>query len=410
MLAAIGVPAVLCIVIGVLPTIAIQMIEPVNRLVAGEGLFDAGGHGGWVWLAPASAFGNSYSGLMMFLTIMILTILAVFMIHRYASNRVRRSIAWGCGFTDPAPLGQYSADSFSQPLRRVFAGHLFRTRDRVDMPAPGETRPARFTLELRDPAWDWMFTPDHPPCRLDRRPDRCLAVPHHPQLPVADVLRPDRAPGHGGGVAMMVVQALLAGVFQVIQMALVLMLAPGLTGLVRVVKARLVGRRGPPLVQPYRDLLRLLKKEVVLAENASWLFRTTPYLVFTAIWLAAALVPTFSTALALTRHRRSDSAGGPARQRPLLPGARRDGCRDQLRRAGIVAGNDDRGAGGAGHADGDLLRRDPGADHIAVPDRGFHAERRRRPAGVAGAGADLAPDGRHRGKRPRPDRQPGHPS
>ena len=68
---------------------------------------------------------------------------------------------------------------------------------------------------------------------------------------------------------MMVVQALLAGVFQVIQMALVLMLAPGLTGFVRVLKARLVGRRGPPLVQPYRDLLRLLKKEVVLAENAS---------------------------------------------------------------------------------------------------------------------------------------------
>ena len=51
---------------------------------------------------------------------------------------------------------------------------------------------------------------------------------------------------------------------------------------------------------PDRDLLRLLKKEVVLAENASGLFRTTPYLVFTAIWLGAALVPTFSTALALT--------------------------------------------------------------------------------------------------------------
>ena len=52
MLAAIGVPAVLCIVIGVLPIIALEIIEPVNRLVAGEGLFDAGGHGGWVWLAP----------------------------------------------------------------------------------------------------------------------------------------------------------------------------------------------------------------------------------------------------------------------------------------------------------------------------------------------------------------------
>jgi formate hydrogenlyase subunit 3/multisubunit Na+/H+ antiporter MnhD subunit len=159
MLTAIAVPAVLCLVIGVLPKLAISLIEPVNRLSVGEGMFDAGGHGGWVWLAPASAFGNSYSGFMMFMTILILTILAVYMIHRYASNRVRRSIPWGCGFTDPAPLGQYSASSFAQPIRRVFVTQLFGARDIVDMPAPGETRPARFELELRDPAWDWLFTP-----------------------------------------------------------------------------------------------------------------------------------------------------------------------------------------------------------------------------------------------------------
>ena len=61
-------------------------------------------------------------------------------------------------------------------------------------------------------------------------------------------------------------------------MALVLALAPLLIGLVRKVKARLLRRRGPPLVQPYRDLLRLLRKEVVLADNASWLFRVAPYL------------------------------------------------------------------------------------------------------------------------------------
>jgi formate hydrogenlyase subunit 4 len=41
--------------------------------------------------------------------------------------------------------------------------------------------------------------------------------------------------------------------------------------------------------------LRLLRKEVVLAENASWLFRVTPYITFAAIWVAAALVPTFAT-------------------------------------------------------------------------------------------------------------------
>jgi formate hydrogenlyase subunit 4 len=77
---------------------------------------------------------------------------------------------------------------------------------------------------------------------------------------------------------------------QFCQMALVLAFAPLLAGYVRKLKALLVGRRGPPLVQPYRDLLRL-------ADSASWVFRTTPYLVFAATWVAAALVPTFATGL-----------------------------------------------------------------------------------------------------------------
>jgi len=84
---------------------------------------------------------------------------------------------------------------------------------------------------------------------------------------------------------------------QGVQMLLVLMLAPLLTGLVRKVKARFLRRRGPPLVQPYRDLVRLMRKEVVLAESASWLFRVIPYLVFAATWVAASLVPTFRTGL-----------------------------------------------------------------------------------------------------------------
>jgi formate hydrogenlyase subunit 4 len=58
-----------------------------------------------------------------------------------------------------------------------------------------------------------------------------------------------------------------------------------------------MGRRGPSAIQPYRDLLRLLRKETVLAENASWLFRAAPYMAFATIWVAAALVPTFATGL-----------------------------------------------------------------------------------------------------------------
>ena len=51
------------------------------------------------------------------------------------------------------------------------------------------------------------------------------------------------------------------------------------------------------MIQPYRDLRRLLGKEVVLADNASWLFRAAPYVIFAVTWVAAALVPTFATGL-----------------------------------------------------------------------------------------------------------------
>src|SRR3990170_2603449 len=80
-------------------------------------------------------------------------------------------------------------------------------------------------------------------------------------------------------------------------MLLVLALAPLMVSFVRKVKARLLSRQGPPLIQPYRDLIRLLRKEVVLATNASWLFRAAPYLIFAATWVAASLVPTFATGL-----------------------------------------------------------------------------------------------------------------
>jgi formate hydrogenlyase subunit 4 len=87
---------------------------------------------------------------------------------------------------------------------------------------------------------------------------------------------------------------------QLLDILLILALAPLFTGWVRKAKARLQGRQGPALVQPYRDLRRLLRKEVVLAEHASWLFRAIPYLVFTATWLAASLIPTFAHGLLLS--------------------------------------------------------------------------------------------------------------
>jgi formate hydrogenlyase subunit 4 len=92
-------------------------------------------------------------------------------------------------------------------------------------------------------------------------------------------------------------QALLQLVVQLCQVLLVVAIAPAVTGLIRRVKARLQRRYGPPILQPYRDLRRLLGKEVVVADSTSWFFRAAPYAVFAATWVAAALVPTFKTGL-----------------------------------------------------------------------------------------------------------------
>jgi formate hydrogenlyase subunit 4 len=86
---------------------------------------------------------------------------------------------------------------------------------------------------------------------------------------------------------------------QLSQAVLVLGLAPLLSGVTRKIRARLLRRRGPSVFQPYRDLLKLIRKEAVIAENASWLFRASPYAIFATTWVAAILVPTFATGLML---------------------------------------------------------------------------------------------------------------
>lgn len=78
------------------------------------------------------------------------------------------------------------------------------------------------------------------------------------------------------------------------QIALVLFLAPLITGFSRTMKARLQTRRGPGILQPYRDLGKLLRKGMVIPETASWIFPATPYVLFTTTLLAGLLIPTIS--------------------------------------------------------------------------------------------------------------------
>jgi formate hydrogenlyase subunit 4 len=78
------------------------------------------------------------------------------------------------------------------------------------------------------------------------------------------------------------------------QAALILLLSPLITGFSKTVKARLQTRRGPGLLQPYRDLHKLLRKGMVIPDTASWIFPATPYVLFATTLLAGLLIPTVS--------------------------------------------------------------------------------------------------------------------
>ncbi len=86
---------------------------------------------------------------------------------------------------------------------------------------------------------------------------------------------------------------------QLISIVLALFLAPWYGGCVRHVRARLQNRRGPSVLQTYRDIYKLLHKEVVLGKNASPLFRAVPYIVFSLLVLVCGIIPWFSVSLPL---------------------------------------------------------------------------------------------------------------
>jgi hydrogenase-4 component B len=150
--------AVLCLVAGVFPGIFIDALAPVATMAVG-GRMPAQSGAAWLSIVPVAESRSSYNGLLVFLFIVISASLAASVIHRFASDALRRAPPWDCGAPDPSPAAQYSAESFAQPIRRVFGPVAFVVRERIDMPGPGEVRPARFDLKLGDRIWDALYAP-----------------------------------------------------------------------------------------------------------------------------------------------------------------------------------------------------------------------------------------------------------
>ena len=150
--------AALCLIAGILPGLFIDALAPVVQAFAGDRMPVQIGVE-WLSIVPVAQSRSSYNGLLVFLFMVSSGALAASAIHRLASDKLRRAPAWDCGYPDASPATQYTASSFAQPIRRVFGSVVFRAREVIEMPRPGDPRPARLSVVLHDPVWETLYLP-----------------------------------------------------------------------------------------------------------------------------------------------------------------------------------------------------------------------------------------------------------
>src|SRR3989338_7487872 len=83
----------------------------------------------------------------------------------------------------------------------------------------------------------------------------------------------------------------------ILQIIFVPLISPLAIGFIKKIKAKLQNRRGASIFQPYKDLWKLLHKDEVISSDASWIFKVSPYIIFSITVIVGASIPLFSSVL-----------------------------------------------------------------------------------------------------------------
>ena len=153
--------AVTCFILGIVPTVVINWMDILpEQLVRGQIASSAGAFG-WMWLTPYSHEQASYSGINVFAGILLVVLVAWLLLHTTKATTHRVPI-WDCGFEKLTPRMQYTATSFSMPIRRIF-GFLFQVREEAQavqpVRHPAYPEKLRYRLRVRDRFWYWIYEP-----------------------------------------------------------------------------------------------------------------------------------------------------------------------------------------------------------------------------------------------------------
>ena len=147
----------LCIMGGLFGSVMVSLIAPLLIKLVGTELPGAEAGPTPFSLVPFGPARSIYDAPIIALFVALSASLTTLFVHWVSNRRVRRGPAWDCGFPQISPTTQYSASSFSQPLRRVYGRIVFGVSEKVDMPAPGDMRPANLSVQLTDHIWRWLY-------------------------------------------------------------------------------------------------------------------------------------------------------------------------------------------------------------------------------------------------------------
>ncbi len=150
--------AALCVLAGLFPGVVIDALSPAVQMVVGGRLQPQLGLP-WLSIVPIADRSSSYNALAIFVFVFCATGMGWAALHRLGSKAVRSARLWDCGYPDLGPVTEYTAASYSQPIRRVFGPLVFRSSESVVMPPPGDMSPARISKRMHDLAWEALYQP-----------------------------------------------------------------------------------------------------------------------------------------------------------------------------------------------------------------------------------------------------------
>ncbi|HEX5464547.1 MAG TPA: hydrogenase 4 subunit B [Burkholderiales bacterium] len=142
-----------CVLLGLAPQFMLSVLDHVNLQLLGTMVVNHGG-GVW-WFAPVSPQRASYSPVIFLLGITLTVTLVFYGIRRVYHGRIRRAVAWNCGYPLRNARMQDTAEGFGQPIRRIFEPFFRMQRE---LPSPFDTAP-RYRVTVEDWFWHGLYLP-----------------------------------------------------------------------------------------------------------------------------------------------------------------------------------------------------------------------------------------------------------